>query len=227
MNPVKIKVYSGLSLSRNKAEKILPGICFQGPVKRDDLHRDLREGFHVIAIVDGEFMQNLAVSPSEILDLLRCGVKVYGSSSMGAMRAVELEPFGMVGVGEIFQQIKRSSYFEDDLLGQIIFEGKGATVPFIDFKIAIEEKLLKKRISEREARSLIQMYKEKHFSERNLESVIWELSHATNNSKRAIKVLNEIQNKKFYQKSRDAIALLRQIRMDLRRLNIVKSRHAL
>ncbi len=34
---------------------------------------------------------------------MKKGVKVYGSSSMGALRASELDEFGMVGVGRIYE----------------------------------------------------------------------------------------------------------------------------
>ncbi|NJS14751.1 MAG: hypothetical protein HC788_09295 [Sphingopyxis sp.] len=39
---------------------------------------------HMVGIIDGVFQQARAVSPSELMDALRSGMRVYGSSSVGA-----------------------------------------------------------------------------------------------------------------------------------------------
>ena len=41
------------------------------------------------------------------------GIHVYGSASIGALRAAELHPFGMVGIGGIFESF-RDGVLEDD-----------------------------------------------------------------------------------------------------------------
>lgn len=73
------------------------------PVSHGDL---LRRGFcsdDTVLIVDGYYHQSGAVRHKEILQLLAEGVTVVGCSSMGALRAAELHPFGMIGTGEVFQ----------------------------------------------------------------------------------------------------------------------------
>ena len=53
------------------------------PVKRGDLGKlKLSRGDKVI-VIDGEFGQNLAVSPKEILILLENGIQVYGQMLSG------------------------------------------------------------------------------------------------------------------------------------------------
>jgi TfuA protein len=86
------------------------------PVRRGDLPRLIEQGAvpKRVAIVDGEFHQHLAVSPREILMLLRLGTFVYGSSSMGALRASELWTYGMVGVGRIFHMYRDGEIAADD-----------------------------------------------------------------------------------------------------------------
>jgi TfuA protein len=86
------------------------------PVRRGDLPRLVDRGAvpKRVAIVDGEFHQHLAVSPREILTLLSLGTIVYGSSSMGALRASELWTYGMVGVGRIFQMYRDGEIAADD-----------------------------------------------------------------------------------------------------------------
>jgi hypothetical protein len=50
----------------------------------------------------------------EILLALSAGVACYGSSSMGALRAAELAPYGMVGVGEVFSWFASGVLDSDD-----------------------------------------------------------------------------------------------------------------
>lgn len=54
-----------------------------------------------------------AVWHKEILHALDCGIPVFGAASMGALRAAELDAFGMVGVGRIYQWY-RSGFLEAD-----------------------------------------------------------------------------------------------------------------
>src|SRR5262245_29975157 len=113
---MKIKIYSGVSLSVPQIHKVLPKADVAPPVKRGDLHRDLGAGVQVIGIVDGEFLQSLAVSPTEIVDAMRVGIRVFGAGSIGALRAAELDVLGMVGCGRIYEQIRGNRYFRDDYL---------------------------------------------------------------------------------------------------------------
>jgi len=93
-------VYLGPTLSRVAAEKVLTAE-YLPPIRRGDLAR-LREEVRFVGIVDGEFYQSLAVSPKELLPLLKRGVKVFGASSMGALRAAETYTLGTVGIGRVF-----------------------------------------------------------------------------------------------------------------------------
>ncbi|WP_166486112.1 TfuA domain-containing protein [Jannaschia sp. CCS1] len=66
-----------------------------------------------IGIVDGYFGTTLSVHQKEILEAMDCGIPVLGAASMGALRAAELAPFGMIGVGGIFEDY-RSGRIEND-----------------------------------------------------------------------------------------------------------------
>ncbi|RXH56694.1 TfuA-like protein [Granulicella sibirica] len=108
----KTAVFLGPSLDVAIAKSILDAL-FLPPIKRGDLQQ-LPEGICNIGIIDGEFFQSLAVSPKEILTLLDRGSKVFGSSSMGALRAAETEPYGMVGIGKIFERYRDGGIDADD-----------------------------------------------------------------------------------------------------------------
>jgi hypothetical protein len=85
------------------------------PVRQGDVYcAVVRRRPRAIGIVDGYFRQVPSVWHKEILWAMAEGVHVFGSASMGALRAVELEPFGMRGVGEIFAAFRDQGLEDDD-----------------------------------------------------------------------------------------------------------------
>src|SRR5262249_36107575 len=96
-------VFLGPSLPASEALAILDA-DYRPPVRRGDIDALLAELPAAIGIIDGEFFQSLAISPKEVLRAIERGVPTFGASSIGALRAVELEPHGMIGVGEVFER---------------------------------------------------------------------------------------------------------------------------
>jgi len=86
-------VFLGPSMPVEEARRLLDAE-FVPPICRGDLAL-LPSNVRIIGIIDGEFFQKLAVSPKEIIEALGRGVRVFGSSSMGALRAAETHTFGM------------------------------------------------------------------------------------------------------------------------------------
>jgi hypothetical protein len=106
-------VFLGPTLPVEVARSILPEAVYLPPVSMGDVYVLLAQNPQRIAIVDGLFERTPAVWHKEILFALSRGVRVLGSSSMGALRAAELRRFGMVGVGRIFEAY-RDGVLEDD-----------------------------------------------------------------------------------------------------------------
>ena len=65
-------------------------------------------------LIDGLFDASPAVRHKELLQLMARGVPVIGAASMGALRAAELAPFGMIGVGRIFTAYAAGALVGDD-----------------------------------------------------------------------------------------------------------------
>jgi hypothetical protein len=84
------------------------------PVAQGDLLRAARQRPDVIGIIDGGFEWMPAVYHKEILWAMHEGIHVFGSASMGALRAAELMPFGMEGVGAIFAAYLDGTLEDDD-----------------------------------------------------------------------------------------------------------------
>ncbi|GGH23499.1 hypothetical protein GCM10007036_29300 [Alsobacter metallidurans] len=87
------------------------------PAAQGDLYRAvLAHRPRVVGIVDGYFHQVPSVWHREILWAISEGVAVFGAASMGALRAAELDAFGMVGIGRVYKGFRAGRYgpFSDD-----------------------------------------------------------------------------------------------------------------
>ncbi|MEJ0011563.1 MAG: TfuA-like protein [Bauldia sp.] len=91
----------------------------RGPAALGDVAKAVLEGATVIGIVDGYFENIASVWHKEILYALSQGVTVMGGASMGALRAAECAPYGMVGVGAVFRAYASGALIDDDAVGQV------------------------------------------------------------------------------------------------------------
>lgn len=107
-------VFLGPTLSWDDAQQILPEAVLLPPASAGDVYLAVKAGATALAIIDGYFEQVPSVWHKEVLYALSRGVRVFGASSMGALRAAELHPFGMVGVGRVFEGYRDSVYEDDD-----------------------------------------------------------------------------------------------------------------
>ena len=134
----KIIVFLGPSLDLESAEKILTAE-YRPPAKRGDLITAAREGAEIIGLIDGVFHQESAVAHREILAALKDGVQVVGSSSMGALRAAEMDTLGMVGIGEIYRMYKSGELESDDEVA-LVFDpvsGLSLSEPLINIRFTL------------------------------------------------------------------------------------------
>src|ERR687883_2053437 len=109
-------IFLGPSLTHEKARKILDAE-YKPPAKKGDFLKFATKTnvLTVVGLVDGYFLQDYPPSPIEVYQLImRKNTVVIGSASLGALRAVELEKFGMIGVGKIFELYKSGTIHADD-----------------------------------------------------------------------------------------------------------------
>ena len=90
-----------------------PGFERRPPAAQGDVYRATLEKPRAIGIVDGYFHGVPAVWHKEILWAMTKGIHVFGAASMGALRAAELHPFGMRGVGRIFEAYRDGALSDD------------------------------------------------------------------------------------------------------------------
>lgn len=111
----KTLVYVGPTLPAADVRALLPSATVMPPAGVGDILRaSKRRDVARIAIIDGYFERMAAVWHKEILVAIERGIEVWGAASMGALRAAELAPFGMRGVGTIYQWYRRGEITADD-----------------------------------------------------------------------------------------------------------------
>ncbi|MQA74999.1 MAG: hypothetical protein GEU88_11765 [Solirubrobacterales bacterium] len=111
---MNVCVFTGPTLAAEAARAELDDAVYLPPVAHGDVYRVARRRPAMIGIVDGFFERVPAVWHKEILWALSEGIHVFGSASMGALRAAELEAFGMEGVGAIFEAYRDGELEDDD-----------------------------------------------------------------------------------------------------------------
>jgi SAM-dependent methyltransferase len=110
---MSVFVFLGPTLPPDEARPVLDAV-YLPPAAQGDLYRAALLRPQAIALVDGLFRQVPSVWHKEILFAMSEGVHVFGSSSMGALRAAELAEFGMEGVGQVFDAYRDGRLEDDD-----------------------------------------------------------------------------------------------------------------
>ena len=171
---IKVIVYTGLSLPFDEAKDILDShddveVIYKRPIKRGDLSLALKENPNIIAIIDGVFHQNSAVGHKEILEVMNKGVEVYGASSMGALRASELDSLGMVGVGYCYEQYATGNVDSDDDVAVMLDSEtlESLSEPLINMRYVFDNAVNDNVITEDEKDELLRIAKETYYPKRN------------------------------------------------------------
>lgn len=174
-------IFVGPSIYRAHLPEI-PGVEIVRPIRRGDLQN--YEECEVLIILDGEFNQNLAVSPKELLRAIDRGQRIIGASSMGALRASELDSFGMIGVGWVYEHFARSTVRRDDdvalTYNPITFAP--LTVPMVNVLYWIESMLKTGRISVRESKAVVKTARNIFYVERSEKMLLRKLSDVLGSS---------------------------------------------
>jgi len=109
----EIYVFLGPTLAEKEARAELDAV-YLPPVSAGDVYRLWPRRPRAIGIVDGYFDRVPAVWHKEIMWMMEHGVHVFGAAGLGALRAAELESFGMYGAGWVYRAFKDGTLDRDD-----------------------------------------------------------------------------------------------------------------
>ncbi|MBE6511365.1 MAG: TfuA-related McrA-glycine thioamidation protein [Methanobrevibacter millerae] len=171
---VKIIIYTGLSLSFDEAREILDShddveVIYKRPIKRGDLGHDMKENPDIIGIIDGVFHQNSSVGHKEILNVINSGVTVVGASSMGALRASELDSLGMTGIGYVYEQYATGKVASDDDVAVMLDSEtlEALSEPLINMNYVFTNAVSENIITQEQKDELIKIAKSTFYPKRN------------------------------------------------------------
>jgi hypothetical protein len=175
VRPSDVVAFLGPSLSAREARRIAPCRVLP-PARAGDVLAVLPARPLAIALVDGLFDTTPSVWHREILAALDAGVAVFAGASMGALRAVELERHGVVGVGRIFRWY-RDGVIDDDaevalLHGDAAGGYRPFTVPLVAVRAAADAARAERVLPAAAARALVRAASAIHYSERTWPRVL-------------------------------------------------------
>lgn len=166
---MKAIIYTGLSVDFDEAKSILnENVIYKPPIKRGDIDEALKENPDIIGIIDGVFHQSPAVAHKEILKAIDSGVKVIGSSSMGALRASELDVLGMIGIGYVYEQYRDGEITSDDDVAVSLDKDtlEALSVPLVNMKYVFTNAESENIITSEEKKELLDIAKEIFYPKR-------------------------------------------------------------
>ena len=180
----KIIAFAGPSLPQSPDltwKPLLEEVQIRPPAQDGDITAALDEEPQVLVLLDGYYFDGCdhlvpAVKPQELLSALDAGVQIIGAASMGAIYATELNQYGIVGVGQVFE------WFRDGILqgnDELIilhlpqeFGYQGITVAVVEVRYALQQLVGDRVLSSTDAQLLIEAIKAQPFTERSLDVIL-------------------------------------------------------
>lgn len=211
-------IFLGPSLTHEKARKILDAE-YRPPAKKGDFLRFTMpaDGLTVVGLVDGYFLQDYPPSPIEVYQLImRKNTVVIGSASLGALRAVELEKFGMIGVGKIFELYKNGIVNADDEVAVTFTEEPQSlqSEAMIDIRFNLFIAKRKGFIDEITKKTIVRVAKSVYFPYRNYEDILDKTKNMHPELEHGLESFRAyIRNNRRSLKEKDAIRLVEYIKV--------------
>ncbi len=212
---MSVYIFLGPSLGIDDARGILDAV-YLPPVSQGDVYRVARLQPKVIGIIDGNFESVPAVWHKEILWAMSRGINVFGSSSMGALRAAELADFGMVGVGEIFTAYRNGLIDDDDEVAVVHGPAEFGFAPLseamVNIRFSLDAAQEKNIVSAATKTALEKIAKAMFYPERNYPRIFAEAAKHSLPEDELTRLREWLVSNNINQKRIDALELLRQLK---------------
>jgi hypothetical protein len=168
-------VFCGPTISPEAAKALFPAADCRGPAARGDVLRASQEQPSVICIIDGYFEHRPAVTHKEILWAMKRGVHVFGAASMGALRAAELNAYGMVGVGVVFERFATGELEDEDEVAVPHTEGpdfRPGADAMVNIRSTLQEAVAHGVLDRETNDALLRVAKSTFYAERNYRALL-------------------------------------------------------
>jgi hypothetical protein len=215
---VSVYVFTGPTISSSDARRELEAV-YLPPAREGDVCRVTPERPEAIGIIDGYFQSVPTVRHKEILWAMSRGIHVFGSASMGALRAAELTPFGMEGVGTIFE-LYRDEVLEDDdevavAHGPAEAGFCAASEAMVNIRQTLRKAELRGVISSKSRAALEKTAKDLFYPDRSYPLLLQRASECGVPKAQLDRLQQWVPQNRVNQKREDAVAMLRLMRQRL------------
>lgn len=213
---MSIFVFLGPTLARAEAQRVCAA-RYLAPVAQGDVYRAARSRPRAIGIIDGYFEGVPSVWHKEILWAMEQGVQMFGAASMGALRAAELNVFGMRGVGRIFEAFRDGVLEDDDevavIHGPAEVDFAPLSEPMVNIRATLERAADDGVISAAAQAAISDLAKQLHYPCRDWETVLAQAAGSTLVASAAVESLRVwLPDGRVDRKREDALALLAELR---------------
>lgn len=208
-------IFLGPSLPLEQARQHLDAI-YLPPAGQGDVASLVASGkAEVIGIIDGFFEGVRTVWHKEILLALSKGIRVVGAASMGALRAAELHPFGMLGVGQIFEWYRQGQIDADDEVTVIHapadMDYRPLSVALVNMRATFAQAVLESIISEATSQRLSEAGRSIFYADRCYKSLFQRAASLDIESSELAALQSFVKTHAVDQKKLDAICALKLI----------------
>ena len=170
MSAPRIAIFAGPSLpavARPRDQRF----HWRSPAAAGDI-ADLRhDPPAALCLIDGLFEACPAPWHKELMLLMAAGTRVYGASSMGALRAAELDRHGMIGIGAIYRAYRDRQLTGDDevalIHGPERLDWAPLSVPLVEVRATLIAVVRTGLLSVPQARSMRSAAAAIHFAARD------------------------------------------------------------
>ncbi len=152
------------------------GFVYLPPIRHGDLFALAPDPGDQILIIDGVYQHFAPIRHKEILAQLGRGVRVAGAGSLGALRAAELDGFGMRGFGHVYAQARAGLLVADSDVAVLHADdsagARGLTLPLVAVRHAARELSGSGELDAGAAAEVERLATGLHFTERSARSLL-------------------------------------------------------
>ncbi|GAB4126512.1 MAG: TfuA-like protein [Roseiflexaceae bacterium] len=212
MQPPEIVLFVGPTISHAEIAEILPLARCLPPAAQGDCYRAAQQRPSMIGLIDGYFEQVPAIWHKELLWAMQQGIHVFGSASMGALRAAELAPFGMIAVGEIARAYQSGQLDADDEVaivhGPAEYGYRPLSVALVNIRATLAVALSQQIIDRPSHDRLIALAQQRFYPERSYQALMADAALAGFDPQQLARLATWIQQHQVDQKRADAHEML-------------------